>query len=155
MSKKSQYAIHADFRFLPVFNFSFRPLVVALINALLRLQRAVMEYSRLRKATKHHVPAANGRDIEVLQFKPSIGQDPLPAVIYLHGGAYVITYMASHIYLADRYAQEATCTVFLVDYRLAHRHPFPDGFDDCYQALTWVTENAQRLGVDPTRIAVM
>ena len=156
MTYKNKYAIHRDFKFLPVFNFSFRPLVVALINTLLRLQRVVMQHGRLKRAIKHHITASDGSAIEVLQFKPSAAaREPLPAVIYLHGGAYVLTYMVSHIKGSDLYANQADCTVFLVDYRLAHRNPFPDGFDDCHQTLTWVVENAQRLGVDPTRIAVM
>jgi len=155
MAKSNKYAIHPDFTHFPTFYLSFRPLMVALLNLLIWLDRRLRRFSLLRRARKHRITTADGASLKVLQFTPAAPSGPLPAVIYLHGGAYVLTYASTHVYAVDHYANEAGCAVFLVDYRLAHRHPFPSGFDDCNAALEWVLNNAGELGVDPGRIAVM
>jgi acetyl esterase len=155
VAKQHKYAIHADFLHFPTFNLSFNALIIGLLNLLLRFERFIRQHRLLRGATKHHIATSDGHKLKILQFNPAAGSQPAPAVIYFHGGAYVLTYASSHVYSVDCYAREANCQVFLVDYRLAHRSPFPTGFDDCCAALEWVAANAAQLGVDATRIAVM
>ena len=48
----------------------------------------------------------------------------------------------------------AECAVATVEYRLAPEHRFPTAAEDCYAALRWTVANAERLGIDPTRVAV-
>lgn len=79
---------------------------------------------------------------------------PMPCLLYYHGGGFALTYGGAHLKMCQRYASEAGCTVIFVDYRLMPQHPFPGGADDCYLALEWALANAQRLGIDPSRIAV-
>jgi acetyl esterase/lipase len=74
--------------------------------------------------------------------------------VYFHGGAFALTYGATHITMAQRYARDAGCCVIFVDYRLMPSHPFPAGLDDCYTALQWTLNQAQTLGIDSKRIAV-
>ena len=54
-----------------------------------------------------------------------------------------------------RYAIECDATVVNCDYRLAPEHKAPSGIDDGYACLLWVIKNADRLGIDPNRIAIM
>ena len=101
------------------------------------------------------VPGPEGApDVRVRRYRPA-GQDgPLPALVYLHGGGFVVGSLDLYDADARRIAAEVGAVVFSVDYRLAPEHPFPAGLEDCYATLVWVAENAGELGVDPDRIGV-
>jgi acetyl esterase/lipase len=86
-------------------------------------------------------------------YRPS-GQAHAPVLVYFHGGGMVMGSNHSFEPLARMLAAASNSTVVSVDYRLAPESPPPAQFDDAYSATTWVADNAERLGVDPTRIAV-
>jgi len=150
-----KYSIQTDFKRLPTFTFRFNRIEVGVLNAFLIAGRKLSVLRCAAMTTTHNVPRADGDRIEVIQFSPPQRAQALPALVYYHGGAFALTYASSHVRFVQRYATEANCSVFLVDYRLAPGRPFPSGFDDCYVALSWISANADVLGVDPARIAVM
>ncbi|MET0662586.1 MAG: alpha/beta hydrolase [Ilumatobacteraceae bacterium] len=76
------------------------------------------------------------------------------AVLWIHGGGFVIGAASIDDVRCSRYALEFGVTVVSVDYRLAPEHPFPAPLDDCFAGWTWVQERADGLGVDPHRIVV-
>ncbi|MEO8693703.1 MAG: alpha/beta hydrolase [Acidimicrobiales bacterium] len=82
------------------------------------------------------------------------GESPLPAVVYLHGGGWVVGDLDTHDATTSALAARSGCVVVSVDYRLAPEFPFPEGLEDCYDALRFVAEHGEELGVDPKRIAV-
>jgi acetyl esterase len=77
-----------------------------------------------------------------------------PALLYLHGGGWVIGTLESHDEICRWFANIGACIVFCPDYRLAPEHKFPAGLEDCVSALAYVVEQASALGIDPDRIAV-
>ena len=78
----------------------------------------------------------------------------LPAVVYLHGGGWVVGNPDTHDHLCRYVAANSGAVIASIDYRLAPEHRFPAAFDDAVAALHWIKRKADELGVDPKRIAV-
>ncbi|WP_027058382.1 alpha/beta hydrolase [Mesorhizobium loti] len=76
------------------------------------------------------------------------------AVLYLHGGGWVIGNLSSHDEICRWLANLGNAVVVCPDYRLAPEHKFPAGLEDCAAALRFMAENAGELGIDPARVAV-
>lgn len=87
-------------------------------------------------------------------YRPVSAVEPLPAVVFCHGGAFILgdTYADERRCLA--FAAAADCVVVSVEWRHAPEHPFPAGVEDAYAALAWSHAQAVHIGVDPARIAV-
>ncbi|CRZ16491.1 esterase/lipase [Mycolicibacterium neworleansense] len=87
-------------------------------------------------------------------YRPS--REPrLPVLVYLHGGGLVMGSNHSFEPLARELACASGAAVAAVDYRLAPEAPPPAQFDDSYAATEWVAANADHLGLDADRLAVV
>ncbi|GAD84275.1 alpha/beta hydrolase [Nocardia asteroides] len=73
------------------------------------------------------------------------------AILYLHGGGYVVGSLATHRSLVARLARDSSCAVYSLDYRLAPEHPFPAGLDDAETAFLDLVGN---VGYRPDQICV-
>jgi acetyl esterase len=104
------------------------------------------------KIEEMKIPGPAG-EIPVRVYWPSQG-GPLPAVVFYHGGGWVIGSPDTSDNFCRMLSNKASAVVVSVDYRLAPEHRFPAAVDDCYAALVWVSQNAGRLNVDASRIAV-
>ncbi len=78
-----------------------------------------------------------------------------PAVLYIHGGGFILGSAKSSLSTAQRISLNHDCVVVSVDYRLAPETPFPGSLEDNYAALKWLHGHADELGVDRTRIALL
>ena len=90
-----------------------------------------------------------GGDVPVRVYTPHTGQaGARPAVVYFHGGGFVIGNIATHDRTCRYLADKAGAVVASVDYRLAPEHPFPAGLDDCNAATAWFAGAAADYGGD-------
>lgn len=96
----------------------------------------------------------NSSEISIRIYFPSSQRALNPAVVFFHGGAFLLGDLGTEHPRCLRYSADADCVVISVDYRLAPEHKFPAGVEDCYSALVWTFENSSLLNVDPERIAV-
>lgn len=80
--------------------------------------------------------------------------EALPATLWFHGGGWVIGSVEGEDATARRLATMADCVVVSVEYRLAPEHPFPAAITDAYAATVWTVQNAPRIGVDASRVAI-
>jgi monoterpene epsilon-lactone hydrolase len=72
------------------------------------------------------------------------------AVLYVHGGGYVLGSINTHRDLMGRIARASGARVLGINYRLAPEHPFPAAVDDSVAAYRWMLAQ----GLKPNRIAV-
>jgi acetyl esterase/lipase len=89
-----------------------------------------------------------------LYWPPDAGGDPVPVVMFFHGGGWVVGDLDSYDGDARRHAVGSGALVVSVGYRLAPEHPYPAAVDDVWAATQWVAEHAGGLGGDPARLAV-
>jgi acetyl esterase len=82
------------------------------------------------------------------------GTGPFPALVYFHGGGWVIGNLEAYDATCRAVTNAARCLVVAMEYRLAPEHKFPAAPEDCYAATQWVAANAASLGGDPRRIAI-
>jgi acetyl esterase/lipase len=88
--------------------------------------------------------------VRVMQPSSAIAR-PMAALLWIHGGGYVIGNAAQDDQICRHFVAELGIVVASLDYRLAPEYKFPAALDDCYEALSWLSRHK---GVDATRIAI-
>ena len=82
------------------------------------------------------------------------GGQPLPVIVYIHGGGWVIADLDTYESSAMALAKKTGAIVASVEYRHAPEHRFPAAHDDTFAAYRWVLGNAGTFGGDPRRVAI-
>lgn len=100
------------------------------------------------------IPSPEGHDIPVILYQPRDVDQPMPAVLQLHGGGYVAGSASITGPGDSALANDLRCMVVAVDYRLSPEAAYPAALNDCYDALLWLYREAPALNVDRTRLAV-
>ena len=105
--------------------------------------------------SERFIPGPEGApDVRVLAYLPTSVQEAVPALLWLHGGGYIMGSADAEDLTVKNIASTLGCAAVSVDYRLAPETPYPGPVEDCYAALKWLSTHADELGIDPKRIAV-
>ena len=124
--------------------------------------------AQMREAMQDQLPAIEGvtsedrripgpdsaPDMMVRIYQPAHRPDTLPALLWIHGGGYVLGSVDGDDHFVQQFVRDIACVVVAPEYRLAPEHPFPAPLEDCYAALKWLATHADELGVDQSRIAI-
>jgi acetyl esterase len=146
--------IHSELRSISAHTLPTNRWALAAMQSLLSVVNAVHRRKFKSFITRTTIPGSEGYPIPILIIRPEKLRSPAPALVYYHGGAFVMKPAPQHFENALRYAREADCLVIFVEYRLAPKYPFPAGFNDCHAALCWSASNAKNLGIDRLRLMV-
>jgi acetyl esterase len=94
--------------------------------------------------------------VPIRAYRPKgAGKDEvLPALLYIHGGGWVIGDLDTHDVVCRTLANGARCAVFSVEYRKAPEAPFPAAVEDCFSALSFVFDSSDSLKINARQIAV-
>lgn len=95
-----------------------------------------------------------GRRLLCRVHRPTAGAAPLPVLVYMHGGGWVLNSIDTHDRLMREYAAAAGCVVIGPDYALSPEAPFPQALEECAAVLRWIAAEGARWGLDGTRLAV-
>lgn len=148
-----RYPIHDDFK-------RYARLVPPITRQTLPLLRAAQRLLPLPSPKKagvilHRVMIRQGvHSIEAQLIEPMKKNDPLPALVYFHGGGFVLEAAPYHYALAMTYAAHTPCKVLFVRYHLAPQHPFPLPAEECFAAYLWTLRHVKTLGIREGTIAV-
>jgi len=105
--------------------------------------------------SERYIPGPQGApDVRVLVYQPSNVSTPLPVILWIHGGGYVLGAPEQEDLQVKNLVSMVGCAAISVDYRLAPETPYPGPIEDCSAALKWLYTHAGELGVDTTRIAI-
>ena len=107
---------------------------------------------KLDRVESFTLPARDGFLIPVRLYAPSY--EKLPVLVYFHGGGFTIGSIATHEVLCRSLSHLSGCAVLSVNYRLAPEYKFPVAQDDAWDAVQWVAQQADSLGLDAQRLAV-
>lgn len=103
---------------------------------------------------ERELPRRDGGRIRLLVHQPEGRVRPSGALLWIHGGGLIFGAPEQSNEVTNRLAKDLGIVVAATDYRLAPEDPYPAGLDDCMDALTWLHDQAEELGIDPDRIAV-
>jgi len=95
-----------------------------------------------------------GLPFPVEVFEPEGAAGPLPCLVDIHGGAFCYKAATHHKKLACLYALGARCRVYLPDYHLAPRYPYPAAYEDVLALYRYISEHCEALGIDGARIGL-
>jgi len=117
-----------------------------------RTYRIIRQMQRLsrRRAANVEIIKVGAASIRV-HHPPAVTPPPYAALLWIHGGGYVIGNAAQDDSLCALVAKQLGALVAAVDYRLAPEHRFPAPLEDCYDALVWL---AARKDIDNQRVAI-
>ena len=120
-------------------------------------EQSAKQMSRAEKLAKMEDRKIKGfkQELGIRIYTPEgAGATQLPAIVYYHGGGWVIGNIETHDAICHSLSNEAKCIVVSVDYSLAPESKFPVAVEDAYLASKWVFENAADLNIDESFIAV-
>lgn len=122
-----------------------------------RFSKAVLQGKNIRglDCRERHIASRNGGPpIRVRVYRPTAATGPLPIMLYLHGGGYVHGVPEQFGASIKGFIDTEPCIIVAPDYRKAIESPYPAAFNDCYDTLLWIRDNAAYIGGRTDRFIV-
>jgi acetyl esterase/lipase len=122
-----------------------------------RRRRPGRESSRIHgdvEVAQRWATRRDGSPLRLVLVRPAVPRRGVPGVLWMHGGGYAMGTPRSGMSTAKRLVAASNAVVVLPDYRLSIEAPYPAAPDDCYDALLWLRDHADELGVADDQVVV-
>ncbi len=103
---------------------------------------------------EHTIPGGPDGEISVTVVRPVDANGSLPAVVYTHGGGWILGNFATHERLVRDLAAQTGAAFVFVNYTPSPEAHYPVAIEQVYAALQWVAKHGAELGLDGSRLAV-
>ncbi|WP_348767838.1 alpha/beta hydrolase [uncultured Salinisphaera sp.] len=128
---------------------------VARERALMDAQAQLLEPRASRRVSTRDIQVAGGDGpCPARVYRPEGVKSDGGALVFYHGGGFVIGSLDTHDGVCRAIADRAQCVVIAIDYRLAPEHPAPAGVEDGVAAFRDIVGRAAEFQIDPDRVAV-
>lgn len=92
--------------------------------------------------------------VPVRLYHPNEGREPLPCLVFIHGGGWVVGDLDTNERMLRCLALASGIRILSVDYPLAPENKFPTALDSCVDVMRWVHRHAEDWSIDPNRLAI-
>lgn len=100
------------------------------------------------------IPVGPTGSVGIRIVRPAGSTEPLPVIMYFHGGGWILGSESTHDRLVRSLANDANAAVVFVKYTPSPEAQFPIPLEQAYAATQYIAEQGASLGLDPTRIAL-
>ena len=135
-------------------SFPFNKAIAAVGNVYQRVNWRFVKAPEGIREEETETEGYQGHFFRTTVFSPADAGDRLPALLYVHGGAFVYGAAAYQKKLAFIYAERAGCRVFFPHYHLAPKFRYPVACEDVLSLCRYMQKHADDLGIDPGRIGI-
>lgn len=152
MKLPPQLEPHARSYLLLLIEAGGKPLSQLSLEAARQLMRSAqttpLEHSSVDVETLRH------EGLQMTIVRPSNSREALPAVLYLHGGGWVLGGVETHARIVRELALRVQAAIIVPEYALSPEARFPVALDQCYKAAQWLEAEGGANNIDGTRLAV-
>lgn len=101
------------------------------------------------------IPLGEGRLLSLKVVRPQGVVDKLPAILYFHGGGWVLGSFLTHERLVSELAASAHAVVIFINYTRSPEAKFPIAIEECYATLKYIYEHGDEFQCNPHHLAVV
>ncbi|VEU82332.1 alpha/beta hydrolase [Acholeplasma hippikon] len=134
--------------FVPSFSQNKLPIARSLMNLIKGSCKVDLSYEQI------YIKREDGTDLRVCIYKPNTMNEPLPVVVWMHGGGYGLGIPEQNEKFFKRMIDETNVVIVSPDYTLSFEKPYPAAINDCYLALKFTKDNASLLNIKPNQIMI-
>ena len=112
------------------------------------------DYEKLPVDIQEKIITQDGRTVSIRIVKPKGTKEKLPALVYFHGGGWVLGNAFTHDRLVRELAVGGKVAVVFVNYTPSPEARYPQANEEAYAATKWIKENGSSVGINTNKLAV-